>query len=595
MNIRTSKNPTGDKTFTEDVLKIEKCGPDEDYLTVIDVPGIFRATTEGITTNKDKDLVRNMVKEYIRDSRTIILAVLPSNVDVATQEILALAEDYDKTGERTLGILTKPDLVKERSAKLAVCSLVEGKRKPLTLGYYIVRNRGGDDDDDDVSSSLSLREALFHEHPWSSLPDDRVGVVALRGRLQELLGQITDRAFPQLRSETRKMLEDAQNKADELGPPRQTEREQQQYLVSVAGKFQNLVRAALDADYSIHPAFAKNELRLVTAVVNITDQFNTEFSNSSRTYFFETEIQPQSENIVEVARDIGNKTDDSDVPNVDDFKAPEPENFPELERIIVTDWTTQQPKAGIINWIESVYRCSRGIELGTFGPGILSSVFRAQSEKWGLMTEQYLSKIILVVHRFILMALDTVCTDSKVREELKSTILSDLLAKYADGMKQSRLLVDVERRLKPYTLNHYFNSNLQKSRGSRVAETLRPLARKENSNQWGKLIVELDSIKDAVSNKSNTAHAQENIHDILEAYYKVAYKRFVDNVFHQAVNYKLLSGPENPLQLFSEQWVLQLDAEKLVSIAGESRLIRDRRESLQKKIQDLEDAMRILS
>ncbi|RYP03774.1 hypothetical protein DL765_010397 [Monosporascus sp. GIB2] len=47
-----------------------------------------------------------MVKEYIRDDRTIILAVLPSNVDVATQEILELAKRYDKTGDRTLGVLT---------------------------------------------------------------------------------------------------------------------------------------------------------------------------------------------------------------------------------------------------------------------------------------------------------------------------------------------------------------------------------------------------------------------------------------------------------------------------------------------------------
>jgi hypothetical protein len=589
MNIRTSTNPTGDKTFTEDVLKIEKCGPDEDYLTVIDVPGIFRTTTEGITTNKDKDLVRNMVKEYIHDSRTIILAVLPSNVDVATQEILALAEEYDKTGERTLGILTKPDLVNERSAKFAVCSLVEGKRKPLTLGYYIVRNRGGDDDDDDVSSNLRLRDAMFDELPWSSLPPDRVGIVALRGRLQELLGHITDRAFPKLRSETRQMLEDAQEKLNELGPPRRTEREQQQYLVAVAGKFQNLVRAALDADYSTHRAFSKHELRLITAVVNVTDQFNTDFGGSCHTYLFENETQ-----VVEVVIDASKKPDGSNAPSIDDFKAPHPEDFPELGRVIASDWTTQQPKPGIMDWIESVYRRSRGIELGTFGPGILSSVFREQSENWDRMTEQYLSKIILVVHRFIVMGLEVVCTDSKVLEELKFTILSDLIARYEDGMKHSRLLVDVERKLKPYTLNHYFNSNHQKSRGGRVAETLKPRARRENNQQWGELIVELKNIATAVSNKSNAAHAKENIHDILEAYYKVAYKRFVDNVFHQAVNYKLLCGPESPLQLFSEQWVLQLDAEKLVAIAGESRLIRDRRDSLKKKIQDLEGAMEIL-
>ncbi|KAK1980118.1 hypothetical protein LZ30DRAFT_536292, partial [Colletotrichum cereale] len=53
-------------------------------LTIMNVPGIFRTTTEGITTTKDKGFVKDMVKRYIKNSRIIILAVLPSNVDVAT-------------------------------------------------------------------------------------------------------------------------------------------------------------------------------------------------------------------------------------------------------------------------------------------------------------------------------------------------------------------------------------------------------------------------------------------------------------------------------------------------------------------------------
>jgi len=90
MKIRTKTNPVGD-TFSEDVLKIKKCGPNEEYLIVIYVPGIFRATADNIT-GKDRDLVKNMVKRYIKNDRTIILAVIPSNVDVATQEILELAK-----------------------------------------------------------------------------------------------------------------------------------------------------------------------------------------------------------------------------------------------------------------------------------------------------------------------------------------------------------------------------------------------------------------------------------------------------------------------------------------------------------------------
>lgn len=61
MGIRTATNPAGTKTFTEDVLKIEKCGPEEDYLTIIDVPGIFRLVEKGVVAANDKKLVRDRV------------------------------------------------------------------------------------------------------------------------------------------------------------------------------------------------------------------------------------------------------------------------------------------------------------------------------------------------------------------------------------------------------------------------------------------------------------------------------------------------------------------------------------------------------
>jgi hypothetical protein len=50
----------------------------------------------------------------------------------------------------------------------------------------------------------------------------------------------------------------------------------------------------------------------------------------------------------------------------------------------------------------------------------------------------------------------------------------------------------------------------------------------------------------------------------------------------------------SPLSLFSEKWVLQLDSQRLESIAGESRLVKDRREQLKRKVEDLEGAVEIL-
>lgn len=54
MGINTARNPGGSRTFAEDILKIERYGLDKDYLIVINVPGIFCITIEGVTIDKDR-------------------------------------------------------------------------------------------------------------------------------------------------------------------------------------------------------------------------------------------------------------------------------------------------------------------------------------------------------------------------------------------------------------------------------------------------------------------------------------------------------------------------------------------------------------
>lgn len=68
---------------------------------------------------------------------------------------------------------------------------------------------------------------------------------------------------------------------------------------------------------------------------------------------------------------------------------------------------------------------------------------------------------------------------------------------------------------------------------------------------------------------SNTEHAVRDIHDILRSYYKVARKRFVDNVCIQGTDYHLITGPDIPLRVFSPQFVVELSAERLEAVAGE--------------------------
>ena len=196
MGLSESESGDGKKTFSDDVLKIEICGPEQQHLSVIDVPGIFRKTTQGVTTKKDMAMVRSMVSGYMQNPRSAMLAVIPANVDIGTQEILDMAEQYDPQGQRTLGVLTKPDLV-DRGAEQDIVKIIEGKSHTLNLGWCIVRNSGQQELEESNSERHARENAFFAtKDPWKNVTKDRVGIKALQVRLVDVLTELIRREFP---------------------------------------------------------------------------------------------------------------------------------------------------------------------------------------------------------------------------------------------------------------------------------------------------------------------------------------------------------------------------------------------------------------
>jgi hypothetical protein len=185
------------KTFSDDVLLLEVCGPNEEHLSVIDVPGIFKKTTFGVTTQADMQMVQSMVEGYVSNPRSVILAVIPANVDTATQSILDMAEKHDPEGLRTLGVLTKPDLV-DAGAEVRVMDLLDGKAHQLELGWCMVRNLGQKESDDNKDRHAVEKNFFRTTAPWNQVNEDQVGVEALQTRLRELLGTLTRREFPKV-------------------------------------------------------------------------------------------------------------------------------------------------------------------------------------------------------------------------------------------------------------------------------------------------------------------------------------------------------------------------------------------------------------
>lgn len=197
--VRSPEGPvsTG-PTFSRDVLRIEICGPTQEHLSVIDVPGIFKNVTPGVTTKDDIALVRSMVLGYMENPRSVMLTVIPANVDVATQEILQLAADVDREGKRTLGVLTKPDLV-DVGAEARVIDLLDGRAHPLRLGWHIVRNPGQQQLSDSTLDRDKLEQIFFQtKSPWDKLEKDKVAVKPLKRRIQAILSDLVREEFPKV-------------------------------------------------------------------------------------------------------------------------------------------------------------------------------------------------------------------------------------------------------------------------------------------------------------------------------------------------------------------------------------------------------------
>ena len=590
MGIRTSLSSVSSPIFSENVLKIEICGPDEDNLTVIDVPGIFRNHTEGVTTKQDIELVNSLVKKYIEDHRTIILAVLPSNVDIATQEILDLAKTYDKNGERTLGILTKPDLVTESASKMSVFNLVSGSRKPLSLGYYIVRNRGADDDTIVQHEALEL---MFQCKPWSDLPPDRVGIQALKARLAKLLSEIARREFPNLRKDVKSKLKKCQDEVDSIGPVRGNEKEQRRFLCDIARKFEELTRSALISQYSYHELFQIHNTRLITCLVNLTDVFRSDFQWYGQSRHFE-EIGAEAQAGLWDKKD-GFKYHNLLLDHFRVFGTGEIDDCAELDSILNPEIIVQQPNVDIMRWIKQLNIQSRGMNLGTFSPEMLAEFFTDQSRQWPAMVEVYMNEVVRLIHHFMIKALNFICPDEDITKNIWSAILEPVLQKYKSGVEQALLLVEIERNYTPFTLNSSFNQEVQSARAARVKEMLKKKAWiSEKYQNDDRFVVNLEDVAQVATAQTNAQYLEEEIHDKLKSYYHLAADRTMDNLFRHAVYYHLLKGPSSPLQVFSPTWVLDLDDDKLKAIAGEKEAAKKRRRSLNKNIKDLKSALDIL-
>ena len=77
----------------------------------------------------------------MKEPRSIILAVVSAKNDYANQIVLKLARAADKKGNRTLGVITKPDtLIASSESEAMYVSLARNQDVEFRLGWHVLKN-----------------------------------------------------------------------------------------------------------------------------------------------------------------------------------------------------------------------------------------------------------------------------------------------------------------------------------------------------------------------------------------------------------------------------------------------------------------------
>lgn len=261
-----NRQPINLKIFSPHVLN----------LTMVDLPGLTKVPIGDQPSDIEKQ-TRALILEYIAKPNSIILAVSPANVDLVNSEALKLARQVDPMGRRTIGVLTKLDLMDHGTNAMDILS---GRVYPLKLGFIGVVNRS----QQDIQSGKSLSDALqaevdfFRHHPAYRNMANRCGTQFLAKTLNTtLMSHIRDR-LPDIKARLNTLMGQTQQELASYGNKQFSGKEHRGSLI-----LQLMTRFASSFISSIDGTSSEISTKELCGGARIYYIFNSVFGNSLET------------------------------------------------------------------------------------------------------------------------------------------------------------------------------------------------------------------------------------------------------------------------------------------------------------------------
>ncbi|XP_051750575.1 dynamin-1a [Ctenopharyngodon idella] len=182
-------------------------------LTLVDLPGMTKVPVGDQPADIEQQ-IRDMLMQFVTKDNCLLLAVSPANSDLANSDALKIAKEVDPQGQRTIGVITKLDLMDEGTDAR---DILENKLLPLRRGYIGVVNRSQKDIDGkkDINAAMAAERKFFLSHPSYRHLADRMGTPFLQKTLnQQLTNHIRD-TLPGLRAKLQSQLLSIEKEVDE--------------------------------------------------------------------------------------------------------------------------------------------------------------------------------------------------------------------------------------------------------------------------------------------------------------------------------------------------------------------------------------------
>lgn len=411
-----------DRFSSKDILRVEKSGPTQSHLTIVDLPGLIQ-TSSLSQSQEDVDDIVAISEHYMKNPRTIILAIVSAAYDFANQSVIQLARKYDPIGVRTIGVITKPDKA-EGSRLDEYVDLAKNRHIKLNLGWHVVRNRTLHESHFTTRQRRQAELQFFTNEKWRSLKKTDVGVDNLRVKLSHQQQRHFRNEIPKVQVEIAQELEECNRELENLGQGKETEEQMRLELQRLCGESSKLIDLAVEGNYKDPNFFPRASVGEKTPIerlrVCVVEQ-NSQFAHDIRHFGRKIDL-----------------TDDADARSTNGSVG--------LARRRMTRYEYIQEE------VRSLMKQSTGQELeGDINPLIVYELFQGYSTDWSLFAHAHKTEVEKLCDEFLTKVVDYLWPEY-MRGNLRLVMLDPHIKRLvADATEEARRIYkDRERYVRSY-------------------------------------------------------------------------------------------------------------------------------------------------